>query len=441
MIEINNKQYRNLTEQVQYNTEHIEDMESINGLLGIRIIAEVSSSNELPAEDSEEFAALEYGDCYLVNIPNTQTYEFYVKTRANATIDYDHWYKLNLTGLQGPKGAKGDQGIQGPQGLKGDKGDTGPRGSQGPAGPTGASGRDGEQGPKGDRGDPGAFIHIAGHYTYPSQLPVPPSHPYDAYFVGLNDTPSQNDLYIWVVDKWENIGQLNLGTYVTLNGKYLGMLAIDDYIKKTDIPNVNRTAGIKIDQSGGYGVDTTSDGMLRIASANTTDIIVGTDTKKPIVSATVNEAVKKALCGSQKMTLTTAEKNKAKETLGIEEGGGGGAMPTWHYSYPGEGNYILAKISAQTYDPVTSNQVYGEIYVTNLYLDMSVSIPCTYYRGDPNYVVVIGTMYNNSPDPWSQLLPGSEWSISSGTNMVFNLSNGTYSTAYTGATVTLSFLY
>lgn len=102
------------------------------------------------------------------------------------------------------KGDKGDRGDQGPQGVRG------PQGIQGPA------------------GDPGGFIHIAGIIASVDLLPKPTElkdltiaflvgdiKPYDLYMqIGTAEDYSK------VV--WQNLGALNLATYVTVNGQYQG---------------------------------------------------------------------------------------------------------------------------------------------------------------------------------------------------------------------------
>lgn len=118
MITVNKKQYRNQTEQILKNKEDIQDFTSINGLLGIKIVGVVTEDSPLPAEDSEEFAALEYGDAYIEDNDEEATdYTFYVKTRPNIDKDYDHWFELRLTGIQGPRGLTGPQGEQGIDGT------------------------------------------------------------------------------------------------------------------------------------------------------------------------------------------------------------------------------------------------------------------------------------------------------------------------------------
>lgn len=111
MIQIKDKIYRNLEEQVLKNKSDIEDITSVSNLLGIKVVGQVENAALLPAEDSEEFAELEYGDTYAVGNPLAEdvTYDYYVKTRPNDSFDYPHWFNIgNLRGEQGIKGDPGD---------------------------------------------------------------------------------------------------------------------------------------------------------------------------------------------------------------------------------------------------------------------------------------------------------------------------------------------
>lgn len=274
MLQKDNKVYLNLEEQVLKNKDDIENISSINGLLGIKVVNQVESADDLPTEASEEFAALDYGDAYVV-VNDDNSYTFYVKTRPTTEKDYDHWFELHLEGIQGPigpvgqKGDKGDQGvmgiiaiptndvntysasdfeenqsvmttngniyqsrgsvwryitnIRGVQGLQGQKGDTG---SQGPQG---------VQGPQGEKGDPGGFINIRGRVSSTMMLPTPPEHGYDAYFVGTASPAASNPLYIYTDDiGWTSIGVLNVATYVTANGEFVGQWDADTKVDKSN---------------------------------------------------------------------------------------------------------------------------------------------------------------------------------------------------------------
>ena len=193
MIIVNNKELRNIQEQVEKNKNDIEHIVKSGGVLdefGIKVVGEVSTIEELPtvAAYKEAHVDWEYGDAYAVG--TAAPYTLMILTRANDTIIEDHWFNIGEfpepgpqgeqgipgpkgdTGAQGsrgergtvgPQGPQGPQGAQGPRGLKGDKGDTGP---QGPVGPKGADGtvsfdeltpeqQASLKGPKGDKGDTG----------------------------------------------------------------------------------------------------------------------------------------------------------------------------------------------------------------------------------------------------------------------------------------------
>lgn len=104
MVINGNEVYRNLEEQVLKNKTDIADLTSTTGLLGIKVIGDVADVEELPAENSPEFEALEYGDTYAVG-DGSDSYDYYVKTRANEDTEYDHWF--NIGHIQGQKGDPG----------------------------------------------------------------------------------------------------------------------------------------------------------------------------------------------------------------------------------------------------------------------------------------------------------------------------------------------
>lgn len=193
MIIVNNKELRNIQEQVEKNKDDIEHIVKSGGVLdefGIKVVGEVSTIEELPTVADYKLAHTdwEYGDAYAVG--TAAPYTLMILTRANDTITEDHWFNIGnfpepgpqgeqgipgpkgdtgaqgsrgATGPMGPQGPQGPQGAQGPRGLKGDKGDTGPQGPEGPKGADGTVSFDeltpeqqaSLKGPKGDKGDTG----------------------------------------------------------------------------------------------------------------------------------------------------------------------------------------------------------------------------------------------------------------------------------------------
>lgn len=236
MLKFGNLEFRNLEEQVQKNQVDIAEMKGsvfANGL-GIKVVGVVDTEGDLPASGSE------YGNAYLVG--EDTPYDLYVWTRASIESQHpdDYWLNLGNLAIIGPQGIKGEKGDKGD---KGDTGETGPQGIQGPqgvkgaTGDPGADGQIGPEGPKGDKGDPAQFIKVAGKLTSISELPDPAvlGHLDYAYLVGEN-----NDVYIQVGEtpdeaQWENIGSLNVATYVTVDGQYVGIFNADTKLNvKTD---------------------------------------------------------------------------------------------------------------------------------------------------------------------------------------------------------------
>ena len=260
MITINNKQYRNLEEQVQYLTDFHEVNQALASW-GIKIVGQITSADQLPLPYTGD-----YGDAYAVGTESP--YNFYIWTRASATQGEAYWFnfgEISIVGPQGPQGPEGPKGnngisstwyagnqnpqsnimyklgdmylnaasgsvfryngeswqllanIMGPQGVQGIRGQTGPQGEPGP------------QGPKGDTGDVGGFINIAGILENADQLPTPISlqNLTIAYLIehtgGTDQANDHYDLYIQVGSTsaqatWNNVGPFNAATLVTVNG-------------------------------------------------------------------------------------------------------------------------------------------------------------------------------------------------------------------------------
>ena len=127
MIEVDNKVYRNIPEQVGKNKDDIELLKKAYGYHG-------------PFASKDDIVSPVDQALYLIG--TAYPYEVYqYKELTNTYLDLG---PFAAAGQQGPAGPQGPQGPQGIPGEKGDKGDTGPQGEIGPIGP---------QGPKGDKGD------------------------------------------------------------------------------------------------------------------------------------------------------------------------------------------------------------------------------------------------------------------------------------------------
>ena len=220
MITIDNKEYRNLEEQVEWNKTMISKVISRELTLasfGIREIQHVAKAEDIPTPDAykQERPDWEYGDAYSVG--QEAPYYFWVLTRADAEHTTDYWFDLGLfpaPGIQGPKGDKGDKGdtgATGPQGPMGRTGATGPQGPQGEQGPHGLTGATGATGAKGDPGEPFTLI---GTVATTAQLPDPTTVIRSAaYRVG----PDANGNYaLYVIEGedtllWTNYGDIKVG--------------------------------------------------------------------------------------------------------------------------------------------------------------------------------------------------------------------------------------
>ena len=131
MIQIGDKQFRNLQEQVEKNKNDIEYILEEQGVLnefGIRVTEQVDDIDDLPSVDDykESHTGWEYGDCIAVG--TEEPYELYILTRANGSHPNDYWFDLGIFPLPGPQGIQGEQGIQGIQGVQGVQGVQGARG-------------------------------------------------------------------------------------------------------------------------------------------------------------------------------------------------------------------------------------------------------------------------------------------------------------------------
>ena len=283
MITIDGKILRNLEEQVLKNQQDITNIKSLGQLYSfdIKVVGQVTDVNDLPNPETYQG---EFGDAYLVG--TTLPYDFYIYTRPNQFNPANFWLNIGPFPLAGPQGETGPQGPQGETGrgnswsvsnnnptstenringdqhlnsitgavfsltngvwvntgnIRGSQGAQGIQGIQGPVGPIGP------QGPKGDTGDVGGFINIAGIIETVDQLPTPESlgNLTIAYLVG---TASPYTLYIQVGSTsaaaiWQNMGALNVATYVTVDGAYQNVLEMNTYQSKIRLVQLNGTSG------------------------------------------------------------------------------------------------------------------------------------------------------------------------------------------------------
>lgn len=261
MLKFENKEFRNLQEQVLKNAVDIQDILHGNNVLnqfGIKVIGQIDTPAELPPTSTFQG---EYGDAYAVG--TSAPYSLYIWTR-NIDNNSDGWFNIGLFPQAGPQGPQGLPGETGPQGERGNSvftynedapsslmtleqmtnvgwksGDTyinalsgdvwvlgyntsmagynwilkgnirGPQGVQGIQGPKGDIGPTGPQGPQGPQGDPGDIIKIVDILKSTNELPAPTTVSHTTgYLVG---TAAPYHLYIIVgetqqTQKWFDTG-------------------------------------------------------------------------------------------------------------------------------------------------------------------------------------------------------------------------------------------
>ena len=250
MITIDNKEYRNLQEQVLQNKIDIARHWEIDRVLadfGIKVIGQLNSSDLLPIPDTYDG---EYGDAYVVG--TEAPYNIWIFTRPDPDSGHntDYWLDIGniaIVGPEGPTGEKGDKGADGARGslfysgvtvptasanyrendkfLQTTNGNvynytgtswsligniTGPQGIQGQTGPQGPQGIQGPQGPQGKKGDSGQSFQVGGILENINQLPSPTeSIRHVAYLVEAGE--DNYDMYIVVgedVLTWFNAGNV-----------------------------------------------------------------------------------------------------------------------------------------------------------------------------------------------------------------------------------------
>lgn len=166
MLKINEKEYRNLENQVGYLTAAFQSGKLIDEL-GIKIFGVYPSLET--AKDAVP-GPYEYGEAF--SIGNSAPYDLYIFTR-NVDGGFFNFGPFPAPGKDGQNGAQGIQGERGPQGERGERGPQGLQGAKGNVGPQGITGPVGPQGLKGDKGDYGPSFKLIGELDNTSQLPTP----------------------------------------------------------------------------------------------------------------------------------------------------------------------------------------------------------------------------------------------------------------------------
>lgn len=261
------KTYRNIQNQVLYNSNVIEDFlrgEKTIAEFGIHVIGKYDSWESVPADvKNNTYGSLEIGDCLLIGAD--APYSYYVWTQNE---DQTEWLNIGIFPQAGPKGDTGEQGPIGPAGSaskwyygdtvpssaagynEGDmwltasndvysltngvwinrtniKGATGPQGPQGNTGPRGPIGPRGERGMRGAQGAP---YEIIGILATVDELQAITPQPNIGYFIGA---AAPYDIYVSFGDQWLYVGDsgIDVSIYATKAelSDYVTLETLNDY--------------------------------------------------------------------------------------------------------------------------------------------------------------------------------------------------------------------
>lgn len=261
MFTFNNKEYRNLQEQVLENKQEIARHWQVDRVLadfGIKVLGRVDDASDLPETEGEN-----YGVGYLVG--TVAPYDVYVWTRANEDVGEPEPYWLNIGSISivGPEGPAG-KSIQSARitesghlqltftdtttvtvegtsliGPAGTDGAQGPMGPQGPQGKQGIQGEPGPQGPQGPQGPAGSF-NIKGSLSDADLLPDANSMKSgDAYIVNVDGVTHLYVITGYEGDySWQDTGVLSAGTTITVNGETVSSWNADVKLDKTVSPSI-----------------------------------------------------------------------------------------------------------------------------------------------------------------------------------------------------------
>ena len=113
----NNVEYRNLEEQVLFNSNRIDSIIEGNivlGELGIKVVGQEQSPFDLP--DPATYGG-EYGDAYLIGA--NPPFDYWIFTRPFQGQATPQWFHLGQFPVAGPQGPTGNVGATGPEGPAG----------------------------------------------------------------------------------------------------------------------------------------------------------------------------------------------------------------------------------------------------------------------------------------------------------------------------------
>lgn len=366
MFQLNDKQYRNLEEQVLANKQDIARHWNVDRVLadfGITVLGRVNTPDLLPATENEN-----WGYAYLVG--ETAPYNVYVWTRANpdAGQDIPYWLNIGSISIVGPQGPAGRSvsgasinsnyqlvltfsdgaqltlanSLRGPAGAPGEPGKTpsikAVSNSNGVLittySGTGAlldsvqlyNGKDGAS-ITGPQGPAGQGLNIIGTFTSISQAPHPATaNMGDAFILSANGittlyiltgTPRAPSTYSWQETSFGS------GTLVTVGGQVQTTFDADTKLDSTAEPAI-------LYGTDNTGAQTTYIPAFGVATAKS---IVQRDNRGAIVTATPinsSQAVNVSYLNEQLSPIETSIDELTDEVDALKQSSSGGTSTAWN---------------------------------------------------------------------------------------------------------------
>ena len=449
MIKIDNKELRNLEEQVGFLTDKYNANQAI-AEWGIRVVGIIDTPDLLPSPIDYRG---EFGDAYAVG--TEAPYTFYIWTRSSDPELNGLWFDVGDIAIPGPAGERGATGERGEKGERGSQwfsgagqptttsgyqvGDMyinvntgnvwhlhtegwrlegnikGPQGPQGLPGIRGPQGAEGAKGPAGPAGPAGPIVDVIGELTNIDQLPDPSTLPRQAAYLISDGTAK----HVWIITgnennlSWYDAGVFNFGTVVTQNGSPVSEFDADT---KLGLPTNGLPVGqpqfIMIKQNGEiirqYLTGTNPANIAVYSYASQMNDLLPAD-------ATLYVATPKARGHA-------ANKQYVDDAIAaIGTGGGGGSSKVEHIIQIGGSSVDSGHININMRLFTTSNESLTGLDATKLLnaLQSGVEYPCNGTIREPsgyvNVITAIGknssgaltitgigfNMYETGPNQWS----------------------------------------
>ena len=364
MFLLDNKEYRNLEEQVQKNKEDIAYHYEVTRVLanyGIEVLGMVETYEEIADIDEGE----NYGKAYLVGTPDYSN--VYIWTRANPNIGHETAYWLNIgpmqaAGIQGPTGIgiasayvndlyqlvltlTNGETIVLAKSLRGEKGEKGATGSPGATGPVGPKGPKGDKGDKGDTGEqgPSGSLNIINTFNSLEQVPAASSYNLgDAFLLKQGDTTT---LYILTGERgvhstytWQETS-FGGGTMIYSNGHVLSSWEADTKVDKYNTPT-NGVSEYFLYGVNNHGSQVMVDCSIYARPGEIPYRDAMGNISLPTGYKASNDAIPKKYCDDKVATINEAMEALDLRIYELENASGGGSVPRWNTAYSTHGSSL-----------------------------------------------------------------------------------------------------